>query len=174
MNPNTKKIIIWSSVAVVLGVGGYFAYDYFKKRRDAKAEEERKKQEEEDAKNQALVNSNAPSVNPSSVSIPANLNLLLTRLGKRASLKGFGKNSFVVVVDWTTPQNRKYTFNFFDNDVYKVFNEGGFEIFSGKYSDGGRALSVTKDNFSKTSKVGSNFTTDSFWKTGAKLFTDKK
>ena len=65
-------------------------------------------------------------------------------------------------------------FNFFDNDVFKVFNEGGFEIFNGKYTDAGRGLSVAKDNYSKTSKVGSTFTTDSFWKTGAKLFTDKK
>ena len=30
MNPTTKKIIIWSSVAVVLGVGGYFLYKYLK------------------------------------------------------------------------------------------------------------------------------------------------
>jgi hypothetical protein len=174
MTPQTKKIIIWSSVAVVLGVGGYFAYDYFKKRRDAKAEEEKKKKEEEEAKN------NPPEttptlvpVNPSSVNVPANLNLILQRLGTKASLKGFGKDKFVVVCEWSKG-DRKYTFNFFENDVYKVFNEGGYEIFNGKYTDAGRGLSVRKDNYSKTSKVGSTFTTDSFWKTGAKLFTDRK
>jgi hypothetical protein len=32
-NPKAKKIIIWSSVAVVLGVGGYFLYQYFKKKK---------------------------------------------------------------------------------------------------------------------------------------------
>jgi hypothetical protein len=175
MNPNTKKIVIWSSVAVILGIGGYFTYKYIKKRKDLKAEEEKKKREEEEAKN------NPPEttptlvpVNPSSVNVPANLNLLLTRLGTKASLKGFGKDKFVVVTEWTTPSKRKYTFNFFDTNNYKVLNEGNFEVFSGKYSDGGRTLSVTKDNYSKTSKVGSNFTTDSYWKTGAKLFTDKK
>jgi hypothetical protein len=31
-NPKAKKIIIWSSVAVVLGVGGYFIYRFFKNR----------------------------------------------------------------------------------------------------------------------------------------------
>ena len=174
MTPQTKKIIIWSSVAVVLGVGGYFAYDYFKKKRDAKAEEEKKKREEEEAKN------NPPEttptlvpVNPSSVNVPANLNLILQRLGKRASLQKFLKNSFVVVCDWNKG-DRKYTFFFYDNDVYKVFNEGSYLIFDGKYTDAGRGLSVRKDNYSKTSKVGSAFTTDSFWKTGAKLFTDRK
>ena len=34
-NPKAKKIIIWSSVAVVLGVGGYFLFQYFKKKKDA-------------------------------------------------------------------------------------------------------------------------------------------
>jgi len=33
-NPKTKKIIIWSSVAVILGVGGYFLFQYLKKRRE--------------------------------------------------------------------------------------------------------------------------------------------
>jgi hypothetical protein len=33
-NPKAKKIIIWSSVAVILGVGGYFLFQYFKKKKD--------------------------------------------------------------------------------------------------------------------------------------------
>jgi hypothetical protein len=172
MTPQTKKIVIWSSVAVIIGVGGYFLYTKF-----AKPEDGTDGKDDNDTPTPtptpSLVDSNAPSVNPSSVNVPANLNLILQRLGKRASLKSFGKNSFVVITEWNTG-NRKYTFNFFDNDVYKVFNEGGFEIFNGKYTDAGRGLSVAKDNYSRISKVGSTFTTDSFWKTGAKLFTDKK
>jgi len=35
-NPKTKKIIIWSSVAVILGVGGYFIYNFLKKKREEK------------------------------------------------------------------------------------------------------------------------------------------
>ncbi len=46
MTPSTKKIVIWSSVAVVLSVGGYFLYQYIKKQ----AEEKRLKKEEEEAK----------------------------------------------------------------------------------------------------------------------------
>ena len=170
MTPQTKKIIIWSSVAVILGVGGYFLYTKFAKPEDGT---DGKDENDTPTPTPTIVDTNTPSVNPSSVNVPANLNLLLQRLGKRASLKSFGKNSFVVVSEWNTG-NRKYTFNFFDNDVFKVFNEGGFEIFNGKYTDAGRGLSIAKDNYSRTSKVGSTFTTDSFWKTGAKLFTDKK
>ena len=172
MTPQTKKIIIWSSVAVILGVGGYFLYTKFGKPEDG-TDGKTDNDTPTPTPTPSLVDSNAPSVNPSSVNVPANLNLILQRLGKRASLKSFGKNSFVVITEWNTG-NRKYTFNFFDNDVYKVFNEGGFEIFNGKYTDAGRGLSIAKDNYSRTSKVGSTFTTDSFWKTGAKLFTDKK
>jgi hypothetical protein len=174
MTPQTKKIVIWSSIAVIIGVGGYFLYNYIKKPQDGKDDKDGKDDEiGTPTPTPPIVDTNTPSVNPSSVSVPANLNLILQRLGKRASLKKFLKNSFVVVCEWNTG-NRKYTFNFFDNDVYKVFNEGGYEIFNGKYTDAGRGLSVGKDNYSKTSKVGSTFTTDSFWKTGAKLFTDKK
>lgn len=173
MTPQTKKIIIWSSVAVILGVGGYFLYTKFGKPEDGTDGTDGKTDNDTPTPTPTIVDTNTPSVNPSSVNVPANLNLILQRLGSKASLKGFGKNSFVVVVNWNTGA-RKYVFNFFDNDVYKVFNEGGFEVFNGKYTDAGRGLSVSKDNYSKTSKVGSTFTTDSFWKTGAKLFTDKK
>lgn len=34
-NPKAKKIIIWSSVAVILGVGGYFLFQYLKKKKEA-------------------------------------------------------------------------------------------------------------------------------------------
>ena len=228
MTPQTKKIIIWSSVAVILGVGGYFLYTKFAKPKggndtppppptptptptptpsatpSAEVSSDRPTSSEDIRafqnyvinvkKDTAILGKNGADGDwgtntqkawdkysadykklstPSNVSVPANLNLILQRLGKRASLKGFGKNSFVVVVEWNKG-NRKYTFNFFANDVYKIFNEGGYEIFQGKYTNGGRGLSVAKDNYSRTSKVGSVFTTDSFWKTGAKLFTDRK
>jgi hypothetical protein len=178
MTPQTKKIIIWSSVAVIIGVGGYFLYNYIKNNpsnsnNNSDGNDGKDDENKTPTPTPTIVDTNTPSVNPSSVNVPANLNLILQRLGKRASLKSFGKNSFVVITEWNTG-NRKYTFNFFDNDVYKVFNEGGFEIFNGKYTDAGRGLSIAKDNYSRTSKVGSTFTTDSFWKTGAKLFTDKK
>ena len=41
MTPQTKKIIIWSSVAVILGVGGYFIYDKIQKNRLAEEEKKR-------------------------------------------------------------------------------------------------------------------------------------
>lgn len=33
-NPKAKKIIIWSSIAVIAGIGGYFLFNYFKKKRE--------------------------------------------------------------------------------------------------------------------------------------------
>lgn len=173
MTPQTKKIIIWSSVAVILGVGGYFLYTKFGKPEDGTDGNDEKNDNDTPTPKPLNVDTNTPSVNSSSVNVPANLNLILERLGSRASLQRFGKNSFVVIVNWNTGA-RKYDFYFWDNDVFKVFNEGGYTVYSGKYSDGGRGLSIAKDNYSKTSKVGSTFTTDSFWKTGQKLFTDKK
>jgi type II secretory pathway pseudopilin PulG len=45
MNPNTKKILVWSSAIVLLGVGGYVGYRVWKKAKD-KREEEKKRLEE--------------------------------------------------------------------------------------------------------------------------------
>jgi hypothetical protein len=44
MENGTKKILVWSTVIAILGVGGYFGFKYFKKKNDEKAlkdEEER-------------------------------------------------------------------------------------------------------------------------------------
>ena len=53
MTPQTKKILIWSSVAVILGVGGYFIYDKIRKNR--LAEEEKKRKEEEEKNKQPAI-----------------------------------------------------------------------------------------------------------------------
>ena len=45
MNPNTKKILVWSSAIILLGVGGYVGYRLWKKAQEKK-EEEKKRLEE--------------------------------------------------------------------------------------------------------------------------------
>ena len=44
MENGTKKILVWSTIIAILGVGGYFGFKYYKKKKDEKAikdEEER-------------------------------------------------------------------------------------------------------------------------------------
>jgi hypothetical protein len=47
-------------------------------------------------------------------------------------------------------------------------------VFKGTYSEGGRKLTITKDDYSKTSKVGTTISTANFHKTLEKLFADRK
>ena len=62
MTPQTKKIIIWSSVAVILGVGGYFIYDKIQKNR--LAEEEKKRKEEEEKNKQPTISEDKADETP--------------------------------------------------------------------------------------------------------------
>lgn len=46
MENGTKKILVWSTIIAILGVGGYFGFKYYKKKKDEKAikdEEERQR-----------------------------------------------------------------------------------------------------------------------------------
>lgn len=36
LSNTTKKVLVWSTVAVILGVGGYFGYKWYKRRKDEK------------------------------------------------------------------------------------------------------------------------------------------
>jgi len=57
-----KRIVIWVSIAALLGVGGYFAYKFVKAKRD-------KKKAEEEAKKLAESSSSAPTASGNSGSI---------------------------------------------------------------------------------------------------------
>jgi hypothetical protein len=256
-----KKILVWSTVVAILGVGGYFGYKALKKKR----EEKNAKEEEERLRLLALQNTSnesggqgsgqgsgqgggqgvgqqlqSPFKNETEIkafqdwldkthpfwikdtdgkyknlrvgttaepnrhvggkgygkygqntasayalfgkeygtkasgsSIPSNLKTLLSRLGSRAVYKNIDGNLYGVEVVWEHG-SRKLPFRFFDNNRFFVLNEDYYPIFKGSFADGGRQLVVTEDNYSKTSKVGTTFKTDSFWTTGQKLFTDKK
>lgn len=71
MTPLAKNIIIWSSVAVVLGVGGYLIYDSVKKKRE---EEEEKKRKEEEEKNSSQQQSSSGSTSSDSSKDTSNEN----------------------------------------------------------------------------------------------------
>lgn len=114
-----------------------------------------------------------PSSGGGSTIIPSNLQVILTRLGNRAVYKNVDKNLFAVDVLWEH-SGRPFTFRFFDNNRFFVFNEGGYTLYNGSFADGGRSLTIAVDNWSRVSKVGTTFKTDRFWTTGEKLFTDKK
>jgi hypothetical protein len=105
--------------------------------------------------------------------IPENLKLIINRLGNRAVYKSIDGGLYGVEVIWEH-SGRKLPFRFFDNNRFFVLNEGGYALFKGSYSDGGRTLTITEDNWSRVSKKGTTFKSDGFWTTGQKLFTDKK
>jgi hypothetical protein len=251
LSDNGKKILVWSTVVAILGVGGYFGYKWFKNRpkngtgnqdtppitdgsatgntvtdnsgsgsgsgsapspfkneteikafqdwldqkhpfwikdTDGKwknlrvgttAEPNRHvggkgygKYRENTARAYTLFGSEY-GTKASGSAIPSNLQILLTRLGNRAVYKNIDGGLYGVELVWEHG-SRKLPFRFFDNNRFFVLNEGGYPIFKGSFSDGGRQLIVSDDNYSNTSKVGTTFKTDSFWKTGQKLFTDKK
>jgi hypothetical protein len=79
---------------------------------------------------------------------------------------------FFVKVLWNH-SNKTFEWRFFDNNRFVVL-DGSATIFRGNFLDGGRTLTITEDNYSRVSKVGTTFKTDGFWTTGEKLFTDKK
>lgn len=245
-----KKILVFTTVVAILGVGGYFGYKWWKKNKDKKgagnldntdvtppvidetpvspvtvspfksAEEIKAFQDWLDKthpfwlldksdnkwKNLRTGTSSEPNrhlggrgygvygtntasayarwgseYKPSAVSvttatattIPENLKLVMSRLGDRAVYKKVDGNLYGVELIWQH-SGRSFPFTFFDNNRFWVLNEGRYPLFKGFYSDGGRELRVTDDNWSKTSKVGTTFKTDRFWTTGEKLFTDKK
>jgi hypothetical protein len=58
LSDNSKKIILWSTIVAVLGVGGYYGYKFLKKRKEEA--EAKRKQEEADR----LASENKPNVNP--------------------------------------------------------------------------------------------------------------
>jgi hypothetical protein len=58
LSDNSKKIILWSTIVAVLGVGGYFGYKFLKKRKEEA--EAKRKQEEADR----LASENNPNLNP--------------------------------------------------------------------------------------------------------------
>ena len=252
LSDNGKKILVWSTVVAILGVGGYFGYKWYKKRKEEKNKGNQDtppltdgtvtgttvtdnsgsgsgssatpspfKNETEIKAFQDWLDKNKPfwikdtdgkyknlrvgttaepnrhvggkgygkygentarayglfgseyGTKASGSAIPSNLQTLLSRLGNRAVYKNIDGGIYGVEVVWEHG-SRKLPFRFFDNNRFFVINEGGYALFKGAFSDGGRELRITDDNWSKTSKVGTTLKTDSFWTTGQKLFTDKK
>jgi len=105
--------------------------------------------------------------------IPPNLKLVLSKLGSRASYVQLG-DAYVVIVQYKY-KNKNYVFTFYDNNRFMVQESvSPYKfLFMGDYVNGGSSLEVTKDDYSKISKVNSGFNTD-FWQNAKRLFEGPK
>lgn len=171
MTPQTKKIIIWSSVAVILGVGGYFLYTKFGKPEDGT-----------DGKTDNDTPTPTPTPTPNLTPTPTPTsntptltdaqNRILTRVEYTSVEIVNGKPAVFYL--YSRSGRGLWKIMFYSDDTFAVLNEGRYAMIKGTYSDGGRKITITKDDYSKTSKVGTTITTDNFFKTFDKLFSDPK
>jgi hypothetical protein len=186
MTPQTKKIVIWSSVAVVLGVGGYFLYNYFKNNprnsnndsdgQDGQGEQQGQQQGQQQLQQQGQ------SQGQNSSGLSEGQTLVLSRVQSAVAEKD-SKGRLSVRYTWaiwtssdftTRDIKRMYDILFLNDNTFEVLNERDYAVFKGTYSEGGRKITITKDDYSKTSKVGTTISTQNFFKTFEKLFTDRK
>jgi hypothetical protein len=177
MTPQTKKIIIWSSVAVILGAAGYFLYTKF-----GKPEDGTDGKTDNDTPTPTPTPTQTPTPTPTQTPTPTPTpnasgltdaqNKILTRV-ENTSVKMVGGKPAVLYL-YLRSGRGLWNLMFYSDDTFAVLNEGGYAMIRGTYSDGGRKIRITKDNFSITSKVGTTITTNNFFKTFEKLFSNPK
>ena len=103
--------------------------------------------------------------------IGTNLTLLMTRLNKDAELKKDSNGKWYVVTKITSNRGNKFSFVFYDNKKLYVYYPNGNNAYKGNYSDAGRVLKITTDNYGEDKKnlKGTTFSDDNFFANAKKL-----